>query len=212
MHGYLQRWEKLLHAKSRQLLTADWSPVIDEGDVNAGYKKFLDILSEKIKITCPKKTFRNTGYNDHRNWINDDIRQKSVTKRILYEDMLCGVISPEKYKSFCKGLQKEVHHLKRTANTKFITDSRNKTHATWKLVKQITGKTIQTENCANIIRDISLSSETCLQLKLTSINQYLVDSCEKFEGHLPLQINLQRQPNSLFLKPTTPKGCQFCWT
>lgn len=106
-----------------------WSPVIQDNDTNNCYNKFLNILKEAIDHTCSKQT-RKRNLNPTNRWINDEIIQKCRQKRILYEDMLNGLICGRDYNQFCKPLRQETHKRKCYINSEFIINSQDKTQAT----------------------------------------------------------------------------------
>ena len=62
----------------------------------------------------------------------------------MYEQSLNGEVSDNSYRLYAKVLKKVIKQAKLLYNTKYISQSENKSKATWSLINQITNREIDT--------------------------------------------------------------------
>lgn len=132
-----------------------FTDVYSATDPNYGYKMFIDTFSLVFDLCVPDKIIKVT----HRRnpiWKTKGIATASRHKRQLYLQSLKSnnFVIKNKYKKYCKVMKAVTKQSKRNANINFITQSANKSKATWQIIKQNTTQINVIKNTVDhIIKD-----------------------------------------------------------
>lgn len=111
--------------------------------VNSIYQKFLLIFMLNFNSEFPKKTVVNGSKNSKKKWLNDEIIQKSMRKRYLFQLKKQYPFDPDLNRDYVecnKTLKKEIQRAKIECNNNSIGKANNVSRATWKIVNYELGK------------------------------------------------------------------------
>ena len=118
-----------------------WDSVYNSEDVNEMFNNFHCVLLRQFENSFP---LRYKSYTTkHNGWITKGIKISCQRKRDLYF-MYRHLNNPqlkEYYKRYCTILRKVINLPKKLYYDKQIEFSSNRVEATWKIIKDITGKT-----------------------------------------------------------------------
>lgn len=115
-----------------------WRGVLERLDPDEAYNCFSEIMQMYLNLIFPERkcSMRRTMQT----WITTGIKISSNRKRSMWEEVQEGIISLDYYKSYCRILKQVVKQAKMISHRNNITQSENKTKATWNLVSTITDK------------------------------------------------------------------------
>lgn len=171
-----------------------WHDVLTESDVNRAYTTFIDALKIGIDMVFPLK---NCKANDHsRSWITNGIKISSKNKRKLFQDYLLGVVSEQHYRAYSKILKSVIHKAKILHNHSIITNSENKSKATWSLIKKLTNKNTRS---ISVFNSFPNDDEHAL---LNDFNDFFISACPVINKNKTIQFpSIEMCHESIFLEP-----------
>jgi len=170
-----------------------WDTVYNSDDANRMFNNFHCILLRHFESSFPIQytTYR----NKHNEWITKGIRVSCKRKRNLHT-LYKHSNNPQVKKYYCSILRKVIIEAKKLYYNKHIELSSNRVKTTWKIIKDITGKTKSSDINIEIdtdagkltnINDIAKAFNTCftniaedLTNKLTDVDKALLSLKETY--------------------------------
>lgn len=143
---------------------------------DANYNVFLSVFLSCYNEVFPLSNCKSHSTNKPNSWITNGLKISANTKKLLHKESKTN--KSDKFQTYFKNYRKifksTVALAKRLANDSFITQSKNKSKATWDVVKKELGlKTIKLEFPIEV--DISLNK---LQL-----NKKMVEIANEFNNY-----------------------------
>lgn len=148
-----------------------WDLLLKSNNVNDLYRTFINKFQTHLNNTCPivsKTIHRNKQHQNYcKNWITSGIIQSRKTLKLLHDQYLVYKSKDYEisYKIYKKIYDKVVVEAKRMAVDNYITNSKDKSKASWNIVNNYTGRNKTTnfinkiiENGKEIINPIEISS------------------------------------------------------
>ncbi|KAL3284712.1 hypothetical protein HHI36_018860, partial [Cryptolaemus montrouzieri] len=80
----------------------NWSSVLADKDGGKCYESFQSTLTQIMDMVAPKRLHRNRT-SKSKPWITKSIKEKSATKRLLFEELCNGKILRDQYRQFLQG-------------------------------------------------------------------------------------------------------------
>lgn len=120
------------------LAEENWGYLYSCVNPNEAYNYFRHKLMKSVDLLVRYKTVQYHNYKTT-GWITKGIRISCKKKRILYKQKIAGIVSTEYFNLYKSILKKVITAAKKLSNQIAISSSQNKTRASWKIVKRITG-------------------------------------------------------------------------
>lgn len=139
----------------KTLENENWNDVNDKNqDIQVRFDKFINIISNSIELSLPKKMIRTTTSSKNVpkiNWFNDDLIQIRDTLRFMNDVHKRNpeVIPKERIREYKRFYRISILNAKREANDNYINNSSNKQTAMWKVIKG-NNPIIKSENGPNL--------------------------------------------------------------
>lgn len=179
-----------------ELSHQDWTTVMNTMDVDEAYNRFSTILIDLSNVVFSFRTAKKP--RGHVKWITKGIKISCTRKRQMFILLREGQINIQEYRTYCRILKRVIRKAKQLSSESFIHNSRNKSRATWQLVKSITDN----NDCRRPNLKEAFEAESLQQL-LDGFNRHFTDAA--------LNSNLSPNANptkvtgtnlNLFLEPT----------
>lgn len=190
-----------------ELECVQWETVLNSKDTNKAYEIFINNLKTVMTRVFLIKKFKVNGKKSKK-WITNGIRTSCKKKRMLYEQVVIGLLDKETYNRYTYILRKVINQAKRLSNGEYIINSENKTKATWSTIKNIT------EQNGRYSKDTILDSLESTGLGavevLNEANKYFINSCPNTNINTAAEYkNIKKCSSSIFLSKVDPdEVCQ----
>lgn len=179
------------------LMQESWTELTQIREVNEAFDHFMGIIQYHYKRFCSQKI---TGKSKRPNygWITNGIRISSERKRELYQDYINNRIERNTYITYRRILRNVIAEAKRLHNNQYIMTARNKTAATWSLIKKYSGN--ETKKSFDI-RDFKHTGEST-QTILNQTNNFLINTCPNITTGITHNYPTRTHHRSMFIQPT----------
>jgi len=187
-----------LNAMRNECLLMEWEDIYTENNINKAYNKFNFKLTGMHNQIFPRKKL--TKRKNNINWLTKGIRISCETKRKMYAQKIHGEIDGDTYDIYVKTLRAVMAEAKRMSYNRFVSDSINKSKATWNLVKELTvnddGTRIPIKHLCEKYKDPHTAAD--------SINKYFTNMCPLLNqtGQTDTSKLMENQ-RSLYVDPVT---------
>ena len=210
----ITRKEEVLHKKKtrtfnqatssqvrEELEGVDWSELLDGHNPALQLERFLYVVQMSITTYCTPKIDSRKNITNRR-WVDNEVREKSKIKRLLYEDAKNGLIDWDEYKMYKNNLKILVQQKKKSFYTRKMEESSNKIKTTWTIVNELTGRA---QRDSGFLAQIKVVKEDEDDIKiLNDFNKYFACICEN-QGQRTTDLRqVYRNDASMYLINTTP--------
>jgi len=160
-----------------------WQDVFSELDINAKFTAFMDVFMYCYNVAFPIKTvhMRNRIKS---NWITQGIKTSSKRMRLLEKQRKIIKINEkdlEYIDQYRKIYKRVIQDAKKRENDTYISSSKNKTKATWRLINQKRGKPLINNKNIELKWGKSMISNPRIISEL--FNSYYAEAIERVSGH-----------------------------
>lgn len=181
-----------------------FNEVFVENDLNTAYDTFHDTVLLFYNLCFPKEKVKIHTKKNRMKWITAGLRKSCKTKRNLRVSYYKNKTKRHKddYLNYSKLLRKCIYQSQKNENNKFINNSKNKSKASWQVIKDVEPNISHYD-----IDKIIYNNETiCDPMRITeAFSKYFIDSSNKTTQIIPKKTKLKviTLGNSIYLKPMT---------
>ena len=131
-----------------KLRTVSWDCITNSSDTNKAYDNFIEIFSSLYDECFPRKKIKLKPQNYNNPWITKGIKKSSKRKQKLYEKFLKNRNEKNEklYKSYKSLFESIKGKSKRIYYSSKILELKNNAKKAWGVMKELIGKTRNTES------------------------------------------------------------------
>lgn len=184
-----------------------FSEVFETHDTNEAFDLFFDLFSLFYYLCFPVILTKITSHCRPK-WISNGLKKCCMRKRqLLWRYRLNRTKENKKsFKSLSGRLKHIINSTKKAQNNHFIQTAHNKCKATWTVIKKSTVNVPKSE-----IQKISIDAKNYIDNPVTIanlFNDFFIDGLKEDTINNDANLQIPRNPNSMFMSPTSPSEIQ----
>ena len=145
---------------SNKISTIDWYTLLSEVNLNDNFEIFISKLKETYNKCFPILTKTTSEKRLITPWINQEVINAIKIKNKLYKDFKIGAVPEEQYKHYRNALNNDIKQLKQTYYMNLFIRFKNDTTKMWKIINQLSRKSLKNKNIEHIIDNNTKISRT----------------------------------------------------
>ena len=122
------------------LLTADWSLITNDSDINADYDYSSKTISSALNLIAPVKSLKCNHKTSEKPWLTSALIVSCRTKSKLYNDALNDPNKLNMYKTYRNKLNKTIRAAKAKYFNDFVIQHKHDSRKIWKIINPAVGE------------------------------------------------------------------------